>query len=223
MNQTQRTRRHGMTLPELIIGTLMIGMIGTALASFTTAMAAGWENSNRQFKIESTSKRSAEALETVLSNMLYVAQNKVWSSSSSNSYVFYWSQDGGLVATNAKAELGEMALIEYEPADKTIWQYKPKSTLNATQHTILSNSSWGDPTSAERVSYFKSLDCVERTPLVGGGTQGGIEVESANFSHFTPTGSRSMTAYSMNVVEGNAADTSAGTVPMRAKKKPSNF
>ena len=217
-----RTSRRGLTLPELIIGTMMLGMIGTALAGFTTAIAAGWRNSERQFKIENASSRSADQLESQLSAMLYVAQNKSWSSDSPSSYVFYWAQDGGLVATDKKAQLGEMSLIEYDPADKAIWLYKPKSTLNSSQRTTLSASSWGNPTSPAIVTYFKGLDSIEKVPLVGG-TDSGIEVDSGNFTHFTPTGAKSMTSYTMTLTNENAQDSSAGTIPMRVKKKPSNF
>lgn len=222
MTRRSRTTRRGMTLPELVIGTMMLGIIGTALASFTMAMAAGWENSDRRFKVENAAKRSADVLEATLSNMLYVAQNKTWSSASPSSYVFYWAQDGGLVATDKKAQLGEMALIEFDSANKTIWIYKAKTSLNAGQTTTLSADNWGDPTAPAIVTYFKGLDSVEKTPLVGG-TSSGIDIESANFSYVTPAGSKSMTAYSMRLTSGNAQDSSAGTIPMRARKKPTNF
>ncbi len=212
-----------MTLPELIIGTAMLGMIGTALASFTTAMSAGWRNSEQQFKIENASKRSGEELETTLSNMLYVAQGKSSSSTSADSSVFYWNQDGGLVAADKKAQLGEMALMEYDSAQKTIWLYKAKTTgLSNPQKTTLSSDNWGDPTLPAIVTYFKSLDSVERTPLIGG-ADSGIDVASASFNYFMPTGSKAITSYTLKLVSGTAESSSSGSIPMRAGRKPSNF
>jgi hypothetical protein len=214
-----QTKRHGMTLPELIIGSVMIAMLGTALASFTTAMAAGWKNSDQQFKIENASKRSGDALESTLSNMLYVAQYKSATTASPGSYVFYWNQDNG---ADKKAQLGEMALVEYATDEKAVWLYKPKSTLTLSQQTTLNNENWGDPTSAAIVTYFKGLDSIERTPVVGGAASG-IDVSKANFNYFAPTGSKPMTSYNMTLVNSGAEDTSSGTIPLRASKKPTNF
>lgn len=218
-----RTRKHALTLPELIIGTAMLAIIGAALASFTTAMAAGWTNSDSQFKIENATKRTSDALESTLAGMRYVAQSKASTSSSPGSYVFYWSKDGVSASADRKAQLGEMALMEYVPADKTVWVYKPKTTgLTASQKATLQSDTWGDQTSAEILTYFKGLDSIEKVPLVGGATSG-IDVNSANFNYFTPTGSKSMTSYQLELKKGTATKSSSGSVPMRAGQKPTNF
>lgn len=217
-----RIHRHGLTLPELILGTAMLAIIGAALASFTTAMAAGWTNSDKQFKIENASKRSADSLETALADVLYVAQSQSTTTAVQGSFMFYWSQDGGLVATDRKAQLGEMNLIEYSPADKTVYIYKPKSTLTSSQQATLMSDNWGDPTSSAIVSYFKNLESIEKTPLVGG-SDSGINVTEAMWKNFTPIGGRPMTTFTLRLSNGGAEDTSAGTVPSRAARKPTNF
>lgn len=217
-----RKYRHGLTLPELIIGTAMIAMIGAALASFTTAMAAGWTNSESKFKVENASKRAGEALETELANILYVAQSQPSQFHSQGPYLFYWAQDGGLVASDQKAQLAEMALIEYNATDKAVYIYKPKTSLTPSQRTTLASDNWGDPTSTAIISYFKSLDCVEVKPLVGGANSG-IEVTSATWRNFTPTGAKSMTSYSLSLSNAGFEDRASGTVPSKAGRKPTNF
>lgn len=223
MNRSHRTKRRGLTLPELIIGTAMLGMIGTALTSFTLAMSAGWANSDKQFKIENASKRTGDQLESTLSGMLYVAQVKQSSEGSPNTHVFFWSKDNLPTKADQKAQLGEMSLVEYDATEKSVRLYKPKAAgLTAAQTTTLLNANWGDPTAPAIVDYFKSLDSVEVTPLIGGAGSD-IAVEGATFKHFTPVGSKPMTTYSMRLRNGNAEDARSGTVPMRAGRKPQNF
>lgn len=221
--RANRTRRRGLTLPELIIGSAMLAMIGTALTSFTLAMSAGWANSDRQFKVENASKRTGDQLESALSGMLYVAQNKTPTTQSPSSYVFYWAKDGVNVAADQKAQLGEMALLEFDPATKSIRLFAPRTSgLNGTQTATLNADAWGDPTLPAIVTYFKSLDSVEMTPIVGGAASG-VDVESATFTHFTPVGSKPMTSYLLNLANGTASDSNSGTVPMRGGRKPTNF
>lgn len=208
---------------ELIIGSAMVSMIGLATASFTVAVAAGWTQSEQQFNAENASKRSGDQIEQVLEHMRYVAQSKSSTSSSPGSYVFYWSKDGVLTSADRKAQLGEMALIEYDAVGKTISIYQPKSTgLTAAQLTTLSADSWGDPTNPAIVTYFKSLDSVESKPIVGG-TGSTIDVAAASFDCFTPVGAKPMTAYELNVTDGNAQGRAYGSVPQRAAVKPTNF
>lgn len=223
MLRANRMHRRGLTLPELIIGSTMLAMIGTALTSFTLAMSAGWANSDKQFKVENASKRTGDQLDATLSGMLYVAQNKTPTNQSPSSYVFYWNKDGASVAADQKAQLGEMALLEFDPATKSVRLFTPKTSgLNATQTATLNADSWGDPTSAAIVTYFKGLDSVEMTPIIGGASSG-IDVDSATFTHFTPVGSKPMTSYTLQLANGTASDSSSGTVPMRGGRKPTNF
>lgn len=223
MNRTHRILRRGLTLPELLIGTAMLGMIGTALTTFTLAMSAGWADSEQQFKLENASKRTGDQVESTLAGMLYVAQVKEPTVGSENAYLFFWNKDSLPVKADDEAQLGEMGLIEYDPASKAVRLFKPRTTgLTPAQTTTLAQQNWGDPTSPAIIDYFKALDSVEMTPVVGG-ENSDISVESVQVKHFTPLGAKPMTAYSMRISNGSAEETRSGTVPMRAGRKPKNF
>ena len=116
-----------------------------------------------------------------------------------------------------------MALIQYDSVGKALKIYAARSSgLNVAQTATLSAETWGDPTSPAIITYFKSLDSVESTAIVGG-TACSTDVLSANFRYFTPTGGKPMAAYQLDIQNGSSQGSTFGSIAIRAGRKPVNF
>ena len=221
--------KRGLVYAEVIIGIAITGILMLALAAFTTAVSTGWKHIAQEFKARNADVRSAGQMQDALRNMLCIVQAKIGDSSGANAYFFCWQTDSYGGTADGKAQFGEMALIEYEPATKAIWIYTVKdvSTMTAAEKISASSESWGDYTSPSIVTYFKSNSIVgPRKPLVGGySTTGdsGVSVAGARFGVFSPNNGKPIASYVLMIGDTISSAPAFGSVSLRSALKPSNL
>jgi hypothetical protein len=218
-----------MTYPELSIGMAITAVLGLALSTFAVAVSTGWKHSEDEHQVRSASMRSVSQIQDSLSEMLCAVQVKVGDAGGSSAYFFCWQKDTWGGSADRKAQLGEMALIEYEPATKTVWLYQVKdaATMTSAEQTTASSENWGDYTDPAVVTYFKSRSMVAaRTPLVGGyGTtaEGGTQVLSAQFGAFAANNGKPIASYRLMIGNALSASAASGNVALRAARTPKNL
>jgi type II secretory pathway pseudopilin PulG len=217
--------RRGLTMVELIIGTVILGMIGLAVASFTVATSTGWRNSEETYRVANLGTRSSQQVQDRLSKALAIVRPAPATQPTSSSYVFFWSNDAYGTASDGKAQFGEMALLEYDAAAQAVYLYEPKSPsgLSASDQALLASDNWGDPAQMPTiVSYFKSSSVVKPARAIVGGVTGSPGVSSAAFAAFKPTGGKPLAMYDIVIGSGDAAAHSYGSIALRAAKTPQN-
>jgi hypothetical protein len=204
------------------------GVLGLALSTFAVAVSTGWKHSDDEFKMRSANMRGINQIQNALSGMLCVVQAKVGDASGGSAYFFCWQKDTYGGSADRKAQFGEMALVEYEPATKTVWLYEVKTTpMTSAERTEAASESWGDYSSPAVVTYFKSSSIVApRKPLVGGyGTtaEAGIQVLSAQFGVFAANNGKPIASYRLMIGNAISASPASGNVALRAAQTPKNL
>ena len=220
-----RARRRGLTLAELILGMAMLGIVMMAAAGLIAAVAAGWKSGDAVARTANVAERAGQRVEDALAAALYVLQVKAPATAGANSYVFFWKTDGITGLADGKAQFGEMALIEFDPATKAILLYEPMagSAMTSAQFATASNSDWGDPTSPDVVTFFKQQTFVQAATTLIGGQSGASEVSAATFTSFATPGAKPLVSYSLTMAQGGLPVARQGTVTLRAGQKPRNI
>lgn len=218
--------RRGLTFVELTIGMAITAVLMLALATFASAVSVGWKHSEAQFKVRSVAHQSSARLDDALSDMLCVVQALPGDTSGGNAYLFCWHTDTWAGAGDRKAQYGELSLIEYDPATKTIWLYETKdaASLTAAQQTTAAGTNWPTFTASTLVSSWKSSGIVKpRVPLVGGASaQGGTEVTKAQFGYYSAANGKPIASYQLVFGVDGAVGASNDNVPLRAAQTPTN-
>lgn len=217
--------RRGLTLAELIIGSAMLGIVMMATAGLMAAVAAGWKNGETVTRTANVSDRAGLRVEDAISTAFYVLQAKAPASAGAASYVFYWKTDGITGVIDGKAQLGEMALIEFDPTTKAVRLYEPiaAAQMTAQQLSVAAASDWGDPTSPDVVTYFKNQTFVQAPTTLIGGQSGASEVSAATFGFFTTPGAKPVVSYSLTMRQNGLPIARQGTVTLRIGQKPRNL
>ena len=215
--------RRALTLAELIVALAMFGVIAMAVSSFALAVAAGWRNGDDAFRLANLANRSGNRVQDVIGKMRYVAQAMPATTAGTRSHLFYWAGDA--TVADGKAQLGEMALLEYDPATRAIWLYEPIATakMTAGQLATASGSDWGDPASASIVAFFKSLDLVGPRTIVIGGQNGASAVTAASFTFAAAGNAKPIVTYSLQLAQNAAVTASEGSIVLHAALVPRNF
>jgi hypothetical protein len=219
--------RRALTFVELTIGMAITAVLMMALATFASAVSKGWQNSQIQFKARSVSNQSVAQLRDMLSGMLCVVDAKIGDASGSSAYFFCWYKDSWGGAADLKAQWGEMALIEYEPATKTVWLYLPKdaSAMNSQQTGYAQQEDWADFSSDYMINLFRASTINQpRRALVGGATgDGGTSVTTAQFGYYAATNGKPVATYQLSLVTNGALEPANDNVTLRAAQVPKNL
>lgn len=220
-----RTRRRGLTLIELTIGLAMLGMILMASAGLMTATAAGWKGTETSFLFASLRDRAGARVEDVLTSARCVVQTVTPATAGQASSVFFWKTDGVTGTANGKAEFGEMALVEFDPATSAIYLYEavPTATMTAPQLALATAYDWGDPKAATLPAYFKSQTWVSKTLLIGSPATGGAAVTAAAFACFSSSGSKPVLTYSLTLAANGLSTIRQGSATLRLYQVPLNL
>lgn len=226
-----RSRRHsrGLTYVELTIGMAITAVLMLALSTFAVAISAGWKHSDDEFKARSANTRSVSQIHDALRNMLCIVQANVGDADGGAAYLFCWQNDTNGGAADNRAQFGEMALVEFDPATKTVWLYEAKDTsaMTTAEKNSAASDSWGDYTSPAIVTYFKSSSFLAaRKPLIGGySTSGGkgVAVLSAQFGSFAANNGKPIASYRVTIGDADSSSAAYGNVALRAALKPTNL
>jgi hypothetical protein len=219
-------RRRGMTLPELLVGTTVTVLVVGAASTLISAVGSGWTHSQRDAAVEKAGSRSGATFQKLLSNSLAVmrAEN---GGTTAPSYLFYWKYDGLNGTPDGKAQAGEMAMIEYNPANKTVWLLDPPALagMTADQQTIARNETWSDLRSAAAAAAFRDSGLAVPVPMIGPGNapdEKSTTIEEIRFGSFIPTGGNPIAAYKMTLDRDGVIQNAAGSVVIRSPALPTN-
>jgi len=220
--QVQRAgHNRGVTLVELMLSLGITGMVFTALAMFTTAVASGWKQNSKHFADATVSKRVSAKLEAAVVPSLWVlaARNDL---DDGSSIVFLWRNDS-VGAADLKVQLGELALVEFDANNKTLWIYEVNTLTASSDPNATLPVGTSDLNQDDLVNFFKSQNFVlERRPLAGGSTQGQAwQVNDAQFSAFAPQGGKPICVYTLSMSESESAlKETSGSIVLRTPQQP---
>jgi hypothetical protein len=216
-----------MTLPELLVGVTVMTVVLAASATFISAVAAGWKHSESQQAVDKAGSRSAANFQQMLGSSKSIMRVQNGGVAGEHSYVFYWKYDGLTGTPDGKAQAGEMAMIEYNPTDKTVWSYEPPTFGNMTveQQTLATRETWANLRSDASAIAFRDSDLATPTPLVGPGSgeQRGTLVEQARFATFIPADGKPVVAYKFSVSRNGETKQVAGSTMVRSPMLPENI
>ena len=176
-----------MTLVELSVGLVITSLVLGALWALWFAVAETWSKSSSS---QGNTLRAAQVvtrLEATLRQARYVCQwtpGSLSDSSVSPASCFIWRSDFWNAAGNVNnaadfktqvsdglAEVGELALIEFDAASKRVYIYQPMdpTAMDATQRTAAGTVwTWSDLSKSSNLSTFKSLSYVQKKVLSEG-------------------------------------------------------
>lgn len=216
--------RPGLTLAELICATAMLGIVLMAASALIAAVAAGWKNTESAYKVANVSDRAGSRLEEQLVAALSVLQVKPPATAGGATHLFYWKSDGITGTEDGKAQFGEMALIEYDPASRAVRLYEPlaAAAMTAQQLSLAQGSDWGDPAAAEVVAYYKTMSFLAAPVTLIGGQAGASEVTAATFTSYAVVGAKPAVGYSIALMQNGLAAARQGSITLRAGRKPRN-
>lgn len=218
-------KSRALTLIELVMGLSIMAIILAALGTFTTAASQGWQNSEQSHGENAIIQRTSKQFERVAGEALYVVQTANVAKTNRTGYLFFWAQDGITGSANNVAEIGEMVLLEYVPLENTIWMYRKKSTLSATELAAAQSVLW-DPASTSITTDFKKLSFLDkRVALIGsGGRSGsGVKVTSAEFKFIAPSGALPTISFSAQLSNAGSTFSTGSSLTLRTSKKPTNM
>jgi type II secretory pathway component PulJ len=223
-------RRRGITprgflLVELVIGLVIVALVMLGAAAIMGAVAQGWNDQDvtrsTQMQANQTYLRVQNALEgaeyvgyvtpsTSQSGSVLLRQNGILVGVDPGNpcSIFFWQNDnlGGVEAGDPY--VGEMALLQYDPATTTLWLYQVPSSQ-------LSNSQAQQPLTLAEISesteatWFTQLSIVEKQALGGPGNQpnDGTRLEVSSFqvdvNSLTSTSQLPVIEYSIGFTRNN--------------------
>jgi hypothetical protein len=138
MIRRRKSRRAGLTFPELVIGMVITAIVLTARAAVTLAVTEQWTDNDGTETLQLQATQIATRVRHYVSSALYIVQVTPGSLSSptTKAGVLLWSFQGSPYSANLKALIGELSYIYYDGAG-TLWLYqaKPYASMTNTEQT----------------------------------------------------------------------------------------
>lgn len=185
------TRQHGLTLVELCLAMLITAMVGVSVVAFTTMTGRAWRESEFTQQLDVSAQQAGGMISAIVES-----SRAMGAVGASPPGVFLWLTDSFDGSPDAKAQLAEMAWIEYDANLKTIFIYQSDLTkaqlLRGDADDVLTNA---DMSNLDFASLFKTQRAwlAPRRALIGPGRsvdddQTVTRVESATFSRLSTGG-----------------------------------
>ncbi len=201
-------RRGGFTFVELCIAMGVMAMIAVALATFATASAQHWKQSEHNQLLQISAQQGGHLTTSIVESSRALA-----SVISDPPSLFLWLTDSYDGVADAKAQFAEMAVIEYDPQLKTVFLYRADMQLAQTAggdaDDVLTTAEMSKPT---YVNLFKTERwLLPRRALIGPGRQvsDALNVTRVESVEFTPITARDLPAVEMNATLSRGAETKA--------------
>jgi hypothetical protein len=169
-----RNRPAGFTLVELIMGIVLTTLVMSALSAVCLAVATGW----RDAELTRSSWISGHGASSQLQRNLrdarylgYVTPGDLTADPAVPASIVYWRADDFGGAPDGKIQIGEMGLIEFDPATASIYCYRaiPSAQMTPAQLTPAAievhHSDLVDPTGASQMETYFSSDVGIKTTL----------------------------------------------------------
>jgi Tfp pilus assembly protein PilW len=218
-----------MTLVELSIGLAITALVIGALSALWFAVAETWRQSSSS---QGNTLRTAQVvtrLEATFRQARYVCQwtpGKLDDTSVSPASCFIWRSDFWNAAGNVNfpndfktqvsdglAQVGELALIEYDPTARRVYLYQPKdpTAMTATERTAAGTVwAWADLSKSSNLSVFKTLSYVEKRVF-------SEKVSGAEFNvPATPSLGRPMVEFTVKLTDAGTSTIAYSMATLRA-------
>jgi hypothetical protein len=162
--------RLGMTLVELMIGLVITILVVGASGALWYAVARAWGHSSGSQATALTGAHAVGRIERTMRESKYLIQFRPGSlgkevSASSAAQLLFWQRDDWNSAADSTAQLGELAVLEHDPAEKRLYLYEclPQSQMTLDQQTRAGKvASWSELTSPSTPGIFKTYDFVRK-------------------------------------------------------------
>jgi hypothetical protein len=218
-----------MTLVELSIGLVITALVIGALSALWFAVAETWKKSSSS---QGTTLRTAQVvtrLEATFRQARYLCQwtpGSLSDTSVAPASCFIWRSDFWNAAGNVNnandfktqvsdglAQVGELALIEYDPAAKRVYLYQPKdpALMSVGERTAAGTVwAWSDLSKSSNLTTFKSLSYVQKK--VFSEYVGGVEFNVPT----TPSLGRPMVEFTLKLTDSGAGTIAYSMATLRA-------
>jgi len=214
----------GLTLPELVLAVAVTGIIAAAAASFAATLGQAWAHNGAEQNVTRVAGLGGSRIEGRLRSALYIARaTDGVADGSGRPVLFYWRHDSFGGKADKRAQAGEMALIELDPAAQAVLLYEPpdEAAMDPAMLVAAAADDWDDLTAASAVQAFKDLNLAVPRPLIGG-AGGEVAATGGRFDAFYPTGGKPLAVYDLQAERQGRTGTAGGSVMIRSRKEPTN-
>jgi len=203
MNRVVTTPHRGLTLVELCIGMAVMSMIGVALVGFSLSISTQWRSGDGQRQLSVSTEQARRVLASAVQSSRAVCSI----SSTGNPSVLLWQNDN--VTADNTIQLGELMLIEFDPATQSVYAYTPDSSMFDASAFLTFTTAQAADVGMIATLRAKTWALPARTILGTGRAGAGAQttrVISANFSLVTGT---QLPAVQLNATLERAGEQSA--------------
>ncbi|MGD0387991.1 MAG: hypothetical protein ABSC42_03465 [Tepidisphaeraceae bacterium] len=185
---------------ELVIGLVIVALVMLGAAAILGAVAEGWNDQDVTRSTQMQANQTYLRVQNALEGAEYVGY--VTPSTSQSGSVFFWQNDhlGGVEAGDPY--VGEMALLQYDPATASLWLYQvPSSQLgNSQAQQLLTLAVIDEPTEA---TWFTQQSFVQKQALGGPGSlaNDGTRMQVTGFQVYVNPAWLSGTSTQLPVIE----------------------
>jgi type II secretory pathway pseudopilin PulG len=168
-----RHSRRAFTLVELILGLMVTLLIMSALSAVTLSVSTQWSTSDATQALQLQSVQLQQRLQRLFASAKfvgYVADGALSGSTLNPAQVFYWQADDFNGVADGLPEVGEMALLAYDPATQSIYLYTVPSNLTGAQLTAAGVvMTYAEMSASSAPTSFAALPYITKTCLCGPG------------------------------------------------------
>jgi len=220
----------GFTLVELMISVSLMSVVMLAMTLFMTATADAWHATDNTRKTSMNVSRISQRLEQVLRPALQVVT--LPRGSTSPTAFMYWAYDGAGGSASGSANRGEIGLIVFNSATKTLLHYAPSTSFTAAQLPEATNTSLGDLTHASTITTLTQMSFLQLPEVIAGpnvqpslASSGATLVSSVKLETAAISGARPIVRYQVGLQTGQGewSQNYAGSIVLRTSVMATNI
>ncbi len=141
--------RRGFTFIEMSMCVVIIGLIAMAIGGFSMAISSHWKETNQQQMVQNTGEKS----QLTIGSIIEAAKAFGVVNDASRTQMLIWQSDSLNGVSDSIAQLGEMAVLEYDSSRKSIMLYRPDFTQtydsSSTASYVVQNDDLTNPNVAD--------------------------------------------------------------------------
>lgn len=225
MNGRVRHFRRGFTFVELLVGMIVTAVVLSAMAAFTYGVAEGWSQGESAQTVFLAGSMAADRFNHAIRSAKLIDPNRLVNGSSDNTTpaatCMYWRDDGTVLLndgtskfiagnSDGKIQFSEMAMIQFDQATKTVWEYTVQFPAAFTNAQIASvDSTQSPPLPLPTANVFKASSYVVAKAIAH-------NVSACQFYLVPGTSAqRPMLEFVLNIDDGKASTVQYGAATIR--------
>lgn len=208
----------GFTLIELLLGLIVTTLVLAAVAAVSFAVAANWRQGQNVQSLQMQTSQTALRLQRVIGEAKfigYVAAGSVEGNVSPAACIVLWQRDDWGGARDGIIQLGEIAVIQHDPAADRINLYEAiaASAMNSDQLEDAGTAvPLDDINQSNTPSLFKTTSFVAPAKVIGHGVAGmKLSVRSLD-----STAERPSVEFTLKFIRGEQIDVQYGAATLRS-------